>query len=226
MTKANRWVVRIRIRTSRIEGPCDMVKLPLLRVRGLLFTSPDTGRRDQTARSYHRWMWPATSHPDGRSLPSNGADEALHLGLVIVVVHAGSDERVRAARGRIEPRQAGLVDVDVKGTQPVARLGRRFAVLEKRDDPAQLHATIVDAQAGSLHELSTQQRPQCLDAGLDRVDAHSQRVTGGHAQADLARDESLPILEAARIVAYDVGVVVGPGRGVEIEIGRASCRER
>jgi hypothetical protein len=51
-------------------------------------------------------------------------------------VHAGADERVDSAGGRIEPRQVGLVGVDVHGAQPIARPGRRFAVLEKGDDPA------------------------------------------------------------------------------------------
>src|SRR2546423_12732529 len=35
----------------------------------------------------------------------HGPNEALHLGLVVVVVDAGADERVDSARGRIEPRQ-------------------------------------------------------------------------------------------------------------------------
>src|SRR3989442_9176097 len=80
-------------------------------------------------------------------------NEALHLGLVVVVVQAGADERVDSARGQIDPRQAGLVGVDGHGAQPVARLARRFAVLEKGDDPALLYSAIVHAYAGSLREL-------------------------------------------------------------------------
>src|SRR5262249_6174731 len=65
---------------------------------------------------------------DARSrLAGHRPDEALHLGLVVVVVRAGADDRVRSAHGRIEPRQAGRVDVDPQGAQPVARPGRRFA---------------------------------------------------------------------------------------------------
>src|SRR5256885_5726022 len=59
---------------------------------------------------------------------------------------SGADERVDSARGLIEPRQTGLVGVDVHGAQPVARLGRRFAVLEKGDDPALLHSAIVRSE--------------------------------------------------------------------------------
>jgi len=47
-------------------------------------------------------------------------NEPLHLGFVVGVVHAGADERVDSARGQIESRQAGLMDVDVHGAQPSA----------------------------------------------------------------------------------------------------------
>src|SRR5437867_8496523 len=90
-------------------------------------------------------------------------NEALHLGLVVVIVHAGADERVDSARGQIEPRQPGLMDVDVHGAQPVACLARRFAILEKGDDSAQLHSVIVDNQAGLLRELPPQQRTERFD---------------------------------------------------------------
>src|SRR2546425_4318622 len=95
----------------------------------------------------------STSGSYRESLVRHCPNEALHLGLVVVVVHAGADERVDSARGQIDPRQAGLVGVDLHGAQPVARLGRRFAVLEKGDDPALLHSAIVHAHAGSLREL-------------------------------------------------------------------------
>jgi len=48
------------------------------------------------------------------------------------------------------------VEVHVHGGQPVARLARRFALLEKGDDPALLHAEIVHADAGLLCEPSPQ----------------------------------------------------------------------
>jgi hypothetical protein len=108
-------------------------------------------------------------------LASHCPNEALHLGLVVVVVHAGADERVQSARGQIErgrARRAGHVNVDVHGGQPVARLARRFAVLEKADDPALLHAEIVHADAGSLREFLPQQRSNPFDPRFDRVDAH------------------------------------------------------
>jgi hypothetical protein len=54
--------------------------------------------------------------------------------------------------------RAGLVYVDVHGAHPVARLDRRFGVLEKTDDAALLHSGIVHARAGSLRELTPQQR--------------------------------------------------------------------
>jgi hypothetical protein len=45
-----------------------------------------------------------------RLRPRHGPNEALHFGLVVVVVHAGADERVQSACGLIErgrPRRAG-----------------------------------------------------------------------------------------------------------------------
>src|SRR3984893_12994778 len=70
-------------------------------------------------------------------------NEAFHLGLVVVVVRAGADERVQSARGQIEcgrAWRAGHVDVDVQRGEALARLARRFAVLQEGDDPALLHA--------------------------------------------------------------------------------------
>src|SRR6266851_5096514 len=86
-------------------------------------------------------------------------DEALNLGLVVLGSRAGADERVQSARGQIEfarARRAGHVEVHVHGGQPVARLARRFVLLEKGDDPALLHAEIVHADAGLLCEPSPQ----------------------------------------------------------------------
>ena len=107
--------------------------------------------------------------------------------------------------------------VDVHGAQPIARPGRRFAVLEKGDDPAQLHAAIVHPHPGVLRELFPQPGGERLDPRFDRVHAHPRRVAGRDAQADLAGHESLPVLESARVVTDDVGVGVGPRGGVEID---------
>ena len=49
------------------------------------------------------------------SLARHCPNEALHLGLVVVVMHAGSDERVESVPGQIEPGRAGLVYIDVHG---------------------------------------------------------------------------------------------------------------
>src|ERR1700730_18431994 len=71
------------------------------------------------------------------SLARHCANEALNLGLVVVGSHAGADERVQSARGQIacaRAKRAGHVDVHVHGGQPVARLARRFALLEEGDD--------------------------------------------------------------------------------------------
>src|ERR1700730_16380450 len=90
-------------------------------------------------------------------------NEAPRLGLVVVVVHAGADERVQSARGQIEcgrARRAGHVDVDVHRGEALARLARRFAVLQEGDDPALLHAEIVHADTRSLRELLAQQRTE------------------------------------------------------------------
>src|SRR3984893_15269371 len=80
-------------------------------------------------------------------------NEALNLGLVVLGSHAGADERAQTARGQIEfPRakRGGHVDVHVHGGQPVARLARRFALLEERDDPALLQPEIVHDDTGLL----------------------------------------------------------------------------
>src|SRR5438552_6834336 len=132
-------------------------------------------------------FWRRTS-AESESLARHGPNEALHLGLVVVVVQAGADERVDSARGQIDPRQAGLVGVDAHGAQPIARLARRLAVLEKGDDPALLHSSTVHAHAGSLRELPPQQRREPVDPRFDRLDPHTHRVAGGDAQADLAGD--------------------------------------
>src|SRR5947208_3084550 len=47
-----------------------------------------------TSRSYRERL--------GRHCPNEG----LHLGLVVIVMHAGADARVDSARGQIDPRQA------------------------------------------------------------------------------------------------------------------------
>jgi hypothetical protein len=65
------------------------------------------------------------------------------------------------------------MDVDVHRGEPLARLARRFAVLEKPDDPALLHAEVVHADAGPLRELSPQQCTERFDPGFDPVDARS-----------------------------------------------------
>jgi hypothetical protein len=147
------------------------------------------------------------------SLARHCPNEALHLGFAVVVVHAGADERVQAAGGQVErghARRTGQVDVDVHRAQPLARLARRLAVLEKGDDPALLDAEIVHAHAEPLRELSPQQRTERFDPCLDRVDAYPECITGGDADADLAGDEPLPVFEPARIVAGEVGVGVDP----------------
>jgi hypothetical protein len=63
------------------------------------------------------------------------------------------------------------VNVDVHGGETIARLARRFTLLEKRDDPALLHAEIVHADAGSLREFPPQQRTERFDPCFDRLDA-------------------------------------------------------
>jgi len=82
------------------------------------------------------------------------------------------------------------VDVEVHCAQPVARLARLFAVLEKGDDPALLRAEIVHAHAGSLGEPPPQQRTERFDPHLDRFDAYPLCITRGDGQADLAAQPS------------------------------------
>jgi hypothetical protein len=104
----------------------------------------------------------------GESLARHCPNEAFHLSLVVVIVHAGADERVQSARGQIErgrARRAGHVDVDAHSGEPLARLARRFALFEKGDDPTLLHADIVHADAGSLRELP----PLVIQAAAKRI---------------------------------------------------------
>src|SRR5207247_9539449 len=89
-----------------------------------------TGGEDERAKSQRDQREPLRRRPvllHGLSLPHEGSasgsyrerlarhrpDEALHLGLAVLVVHAGADERVDSAHGQIDPRQPGLVGVDV-----------------------------------------------------------------------------------------------------------------
>src|SRR5437899_1045643 len=44
-----------------------------------------------------------------RRLARHGPNEALHLGLVVVIVHAGADERVRSARGSSLPDRSTIL---------------------------------------------------------------------------------------------------------------------
>jgi hypothetical protein len=95
----------------------------------------------------------------GERLACHCPYEALHLGLVVVVVDAGADERVQPAcrqikRGRA--RRAGDVDIDVPRGEAVARLARISNILEKGDDPVLPDAEIVHADAGSLRKLAQQ----------------------------------------------------------------------
>src|SRR5262249_59206010 len=125
-------------------------------------------------------------------------DEALPLGLVVVVVPAARDDST-PRHGGMEPRQARLVDVDPHGAQPVARLTRPFAIVDKADDPALLHAAVVHAHAGALGELLPQKHGKPFHARLDHADAELQRIASSDAQADLAGRERLPVLEPARL---------------------------
>src|SRR6266542_2909309 len=90
----------------------------------------------------------STSGSYRESLARHCPNEALHLGLVVVVVHAGADERVDSAGGQINPRQAGLMGIDVHRAQPFAPLAAAFAPLDKGHDPALLHSTVVHAHPG------------------------------------------------------------------------------
>ncbi len=64
------------------------------------------------------------------------------------------------------------MDVNVHGGQPVARLARRFALLEEGDDPALLQPEIVHADTGLLCEPSPQ------DARLDLQERDDGGVPG------------------------------------------------
>src|SRR2546429_9024361 len=59
----------------------------------------------------------STSGSYRESLARHSPNEAFHLGLVVVIVLAGADERVDSALGQIDPRQARLVCADVHGTR-------------------------------------------------------------------------------------------------------------
>ena len=54
----------------------------------------------------------------------------------------------------------------------MARLARRSTLLEKRDDPALLHASIEYADIRSLRELLPPPRTERFDPCVDRVDAN------------------------------------------------------
>ena len=64
----------------------------------------------------------------GESVARHCPDEALHFGLVVVVVHAGADERVQSARAARARVASGTRGRGVHRGAPVARLARRFAV--------------------------------------------------------------------------------------------------
>src|SRR4026209_2242955 len=141
------------------------------------------------------------------ALPGHRAHEALDLRLVVVIVHAGPDERVEAAGGQIQARGARLRvrDVDVHGTEPRAGRLRRLAGLQKGDDPASLRAQVVHGHTRHLRELAPPQRRERLDSRLDRVHTEIQRVADGDRESDLAGHVPLPVLDAAGILADHVG---------------------
>src|SRR5438105_2688283 len=71
---------------------------------------------------------------------SDGAHETVDLGLVVVVVDAGANQRVESSSGQVEARGArlGVRDVDVhRAKAPTRRIGL-FARLQERDDAALL----------------------------------------------------------------------------------------
>src|SRR5439155_2972340 len=118
---------------------------------------------------------------------------------------------------RRRSRRSRNVNIDPHFAQPLARLIRRFAVLQEGDDPAPLCAEIVHADAGPLREFLPQQRAERLDPRLDGVDPDRHRIARGDRETDLTRDEPLPALEPARVVTNDITVAAGPGGGVEID---------
>src|SRR6266404_7228510 len=89
--------------------------------------------------------------------PSPLLPEALHFGVVVVVVHARGDERVPSAGGQIEHgclRRAGHVNVDVHRGEPmvvysmssaetVSRIKHRFSNETRHALVGTLRATIV-----------------------------------------------------------------------------------
>ena len=88
---------------------------------------------------------------------------------------------------------------------------------------ALLCAEIVHGDAGLLGQLLAQQRGECFDPCLDRVDAQASGVASGDGEADLVGDGSFPVFEPACIVAQLVGAGIGQGGGLEIDEGWLEC---
>lgn len=75
------------------------------------------------------------------------------------------------------------------------------------------------AHAGSLRDLSPQQRRERLDPCLIRVDAQLHRKAGGDSEADLASEVALSVFEPVSIIADDISIGVVPGGRFKIDKG-------
>src|SRR4029450_7649346 len=163
-----------------------------------------------------RGMSAPSRRPDDRLQRS---DEAIQFFFSVVDVNRGAHDVQQAAALEIEARGELRGDRDVD--RLLAQLGLQLVVVRGRDGEG--HDGSLDlAEVGegdALHgrETGAQAVGQFAQPRPDRLHTELGGLGGGDLQPDGAAEVALPVVEAPRVVAHSVGVVVGPLGGVVVE---------
>src|SRR5215211_5009330 len=154
--------------------------------------------------------------------------EAIQFLFGVVDMDRGAHDVQQAASLEVEARGELRGDRDVD--RLLAQLGFQLVMVFAGDGEG--HDGALDlaeiGQGDSLHgrEPRAQAIGQFAQPRPDRLHAELVGLVGGDLQADDAGEVALPVLEAPRVVAHRVGVVVGPLGGMVVEQQRLDMARR